>query len=143
MSLIIFAGLGLFQQSLLGVATVIAVLFIHETGHLIGMKILGYRDVRMFFIPFFGAAVSGVQKNASSTQQAIVALLGPVPGIVLGIGCAMLFFRTANDLYAETASSLLFLNGFNLLPFHPLDGGRVLDALLSRGTQRSRSGSSS
>ncbi|HEY7163606.1 MAG TPA: hypothetical protein VIB79_03505 [Candidatus Binatia bacterium] len=129
-SLIIFAGLGLFQQSLSGIAILVVVLFIHEMGHLIGMKIFGYRDVQMFFIPFFGAAVSGVQKSGSSTQQAIVSLLGPVPGIVLGVGCAILFFRTSNELYAEAASSLLFINGFNLLPFHPLDGGRVLESLL-------------
>ena len=129
-SLIIFAGLGLFQHSVSGVAILVLVLLIHETGHLIGMKMFGYRDVQMFFVPFFGAAVSGVQKTASSTQHAIVALLGPIPGIVLGIISGFVFFRTGNDLYAEAASSFLFINGFNLLPFHPLDGGRVLDALL-------------
>ena len=110
--------------------SVIIVLFIHETGHLVGMKIYGYRDVKMFFIPFLGAAVSGSAKNATAMQKAIVALLGPVPGVVLGIVFAILFFKTRNEFYAGAASSFLFINGFNLLPFHPLDGGRFLDYVL-------------
>ena len=28
------------------------VLVVHESGHSLGMKLMGYRDIRMFFIPF-------------------------------------------------------------------------------------------
>jgi Zn-dependent protease len=129
-TLVLFLSLGLFQTSFSGITTVIVVLFIHEAGHFIGMKIFGYRDVQMFFIPFFGAAVSGVQRNPSSVQKAIVYLLGPIPGIVLGITSAILFFKTKDEACATAASSFLFINGFNLLPFHPLDGGRFLDCVL-------------
>jgi Zn-dependent protease len=135
-TLVLFLGLGLLQQSLSGILIVIVVLLIHETGHFIGMKMFGYRDVQMFFIPFFGAAVLGSEKNASSMQKAIVCLLGPIPGLVLGIASAILFFKTKDELYSSAASSFLFINGFNLLPFHPLDGGRFLDCvLLSRNPQ--------
>jgi Zn-dependent protease len=129
-TLVLFLGLGLLQQSLSGILIVIVVLLIHETGHFIGMKMFGYRDVQMFFIPFFGAAVLGSEKNASSMQKAIVCLLGPIPGLVLGIASAILFFKTKDELYSSAASSFLFINGFNLLPFHPLDGGRFLDCVL-------------
>src|SRR5258706_5980780 len=37
----------------------VGVLLFHELGHYLGMRAFGYGDVRMFFIPFFGAAVSG------------------------------------------------------------------------------------
>jgi len=129
-TLVLFLGLGLLQQSLSGILIVIVVLLIHETGHFTGMKMFGYRDVQMFFIPFFGAAVSGSEKNASSMQKAIVCLLGPIPGLVLGIASAILFYKTKHEFYSSAASSFLFINGFNLLPFHPLDGGRFLDCVL-------------
>src|SRR5262249_27259452 len=129
-TLVLFLGLGLLQQSLSGILIVIVVLLIHETGHFTGMKMFGYRDVQMFFIPFFGAAVSGSEKNASSMQKAIVCLLGPIPGLVLGISSAILFYKTKDEFYSSAASSFLFINGFNLLPFHPLDGGRFLDCVL-------------
>jgi len=38
---------------------VVGVLFVHEMGHYLAMRVFRYRNVRMFFIPGFGAAVSG------------------------------------------------------------------------------------
>src|SRR5438067_1346578 len=45
--------------SALNIAMIVAVLLFHELGHYAGMRVFGYRDVRMFFVPFLGAAVSG------------------------------------------------------------------------------------
>ena len=39
----------------------------------------------MPFLPFLGAAVTARKHRASGAQQAIVALAGPVPGLVLGV----------------------------------------------------------
>ena len=41
------------------VGALVGVILFHELGHFAGMKLFGYRDVKMFFIPFLGAAVSG------------------------------------------------------------------------------------
>src|SRR5262245_1742921 len=62
----------------------VSVLLFHEAGHYAGMRLFGYRDVRMFFIPFFGAAVSGKRGDVAAWKEGIVLLLGPVPGIVVG-----------------------------------------------------------
>src|SRR5262245_27527561 len=32
----------------------IGVLFVHELGHFLAMRVFKYRNLRMFFIPFFG-----------------------------------------------------------------------------------------
>jgi Zn-dependent protease len=111
-----------------GVAILIVVVFLHEMGHLVAMKVFGYRDVQMFFIPFFGAAVSGVEASPNGTRRAIVALFGPAPGIVLGALCTVLFHVTGRPVLMDSARTFLFLNAFNLLPFIPLDGGRYLEA---------------
>ncbi len=115
------------MQSLL---ILIGVLFFHELGHWLGMRWFGYRDVKMFFIPFFGAAVSGKKEGAPQWQQAIVLLLGPLPGIL--VGCVFLFANIARHdaLIREIGLWLVGLNAFNLLPLVPLDGGRLLNLII-------------
>src|SRR6185312_4471173 len=46
-----------FGQSGTFLALVVGVLFVHEMGHYVAMQVFGYKNVRMFFIPGFGAAV--------------------------------------------------------------------------------------
>lgn len=130
LTLFLFVSFGFFDKSITNILIILLVLFIHEAGHFIGMKLFGYRDVQMFFIPMLGAAVSGVESNPSSVRKAVVSLLGPLPGIIIGIIAAVLFFKTKQDIFAVSASTFLFINGFNMLPFHPLDGGRFFDYLL-------------
>jgi len=75
LSVLVFLWLGL---PLLFLLILLLVIVFHELGHYIGMWIFGYRDLRMFFIPFFGAAVSGVKYGVPVWQQATVLLLGPL-----------------------------------------------------------------
>lgn len=129
-SLALFGAAGLFSYTLPDLLVLIAVLLFHESGHYLGMRLFNYRDVRMFFIPFFGAAVSGRSTSVAGYKEAIVILLGPLPGIVLGIvlGAACLFYD--EPLLRSATRMLLLINGFNLLPFLPLDGGRLLHLVL-------------
>jgi len=129
-SLLIFAWAGLLRGSPNGIFLIILVLLIHESGHWLGMKIFGYKDVQMFFIPGFGAAVSGTESTPCARQKAIVSLMGPIPGIVIGIGCGIAYFLTHIKFLSQAADAFLLINGFNLLPFSPLDGGRFLEAVL-------------
>ena len=107
----------------------IGVLLFHELGHLAAMKLLKYNDVKMFFIPFFGAAVSGKSRNDTAVKNCIVSLMGPLPGIVLGVLLYFLFGLTKNYYIFKTAQVMLLLNAFNFLPIMPLDGGRFVDVL--------------
>lgn len=108
----------------------IVVLFIHEAGHLFGMWLFGYKDLRMLFVPFMGALASGKKDNVSAWQEAIVLLLGPMPGYVVGLA---LWFGGGDNMspwLLQYAIISVFLNGFNLLPFIPLDGGRLVSIAL-------------
>jgi Zn-dependent protease len=134
-SLMLFLGLGMQENPIAFTVMLIAVLFFHELGHYLGMRIFGYQNVRMFFIPLFGAAVSGRKTHAKSYQEAIVTLLGPVPGLFVAAGlmAICLFFR--HDLEIRRSliwAAMLFgmINAFNLLPIFPLDGGRLLNQVL-------------
>ena len=129
-SLFLFAGTGTAQWSWKRCALIIGVLFIHELGHYFAMRWFKYRELRMFFIPFFGAAVSGRHFNVPGWKKAIVSLMGPLPGILLGAGLAVAGLLTFNDSLVEISMLVVGLNVFNLLPILPLDGGWFWNAML-------------
>jgi Zn-dependent protease len=134
-SLLLFIGLGMRDNPIAFTAMLVVVLLFHEMGHYVGMRIFGYRNVKMFFIPFFGAAVSGQNTEAKSYQEAIVTLLGPLPGLCLSVIMLGLVLVPGIDpelrRHLAWASILFgFINGFNLLPVYPLDGGRLLNQVL-------------
>jgi Zn-dependent protease len=108
----------------------IPILFVHESGHWVAMKIFGYRNMQMFFIPFFGAAVSGQNRTAAGWKKAIVSLAGPIPGIVLGAALAWVSIRNNIQWLRVPAMLTVLLNLFNLVPVLPLDGGRFFYATL-------------
>jgi TPR repeat protein len=127
-ALFIAVGAGAWSWDLL--IMIVGILFVHEAGHYLAMRIFHYRNVRMFFIPFLGAAVSGQNYTAPGWKKVIVALMGPLPGILLGsaIGLAGLLWKS--ESMTKIAMTAVALNGFQLLPVLPLDGGRVMHALL-------------
>jgi Zn-dependent protease len=129
-TLALFFYLGFFRQGVKGVILLIAVLLVHELGHLAAMKLFGYRNVKMFFIPMFGAAVSGKSRNVAAWKKAIVSLAGPLPGILIGIWCLIIYAITKSEFFLYGAFIFIALNAFNLLPFFPLDGGRLLHEIL-------------
>ncbi|MBN2375867.1 MAG: site-2 protease family protein [Sedimentisphaerales bacterium] len=110
----------------------VAALFLHELGHYFGMYLFKYKDVRILFIPFLGAATLGEETTATTIQKVIVYLMGPAPGLILGT-CLLFFYRSAPPIVREFAIMLLVLNYLNLLPILPLDGGRIFEvAIFSR-----------
>jgi len=125
-SLLIFFQLGLFSNGVQSVLNLVLVLLIHETGHMLGMKLFGYHNMQMLFIPFFGAAVSGESRNVATYKKAIVSLLGPLPGVIIGCVLLLMYAATGLATYWGLATMFLLINVFNLLPFYPLDGGRFL-----------------
>jgi Zn-dependent protease len=106
------------------------ILFIHELGHFVTMKMFGYRNLKMFFIPFFGAAVTGRNYNVAGWKKAVVALMGPLPGIAAGIALGIAGVALGNPDMIHIAFLAIAINAFNLLPILPLDGGHVFQAVL-------------
>ena len=76
--------------------------------------------------PLFGAAVSGKHYNVQGWKKTLVALMGPLPGIVLGAGLGIAGLMLRKPILGDIAMPMLVLNGFNLLPLMPFDGGWVL-----------------
>jgi stage IV sporulation protein FB len=119
----------LFDQNFKMLAIIAVVLIIHELGHFVAMKIYNYNDVKMFFIPFVGALVTGNKKEISQKQKIFVLLAGPVPGIIIGLILYVLGSENNSSELIKIANLFIFINAFNLLPMTPLDGGQLIDTM--------------
>jgi Zn-dependent protease/tetratricopeptide (TPR) repeat protein len=115
------------------------VLLVHELGHVLAMRMFGYRDLQILFIPFLGAAASGEPRQPKAYQQLIVALMGPLPGIVIGYGLMHAAAPELGGLLWQVGLIMLVLNYLNLLPVMPLDGGQITNLLLFTRYPRLRS----
>lgn len=110
----------------------VAVLLVHEIGHFALMKFFKYENVRMLFVPLMGAFVQGSKEVYSQKESMFVVLFGPFPGLIFG--CIGLFVSDTLHLDWLLLLSFIFIfvNGINLLPIDPLDGGQLLKLLVIR-----------
>lgn len=133
-SLAIYAVLFFFIMggSLTYIAAVLLALLIHELGHFFAMKAYHYNDVKLFVLPLLGAYVTGVKSHISQRQMSVVILAGPVPGMVIGFCLLLGDIYHPNERMHMLGNIFFWLNLFNLLPFVPLDGGRLLETLFIR-----------
>ncbi|MFG0289677.1 MAG: site-2 protease family protein [Rhodopirellula sp. JB044] len=125
-SLAVFVAAGVAWWDPWVVSMLVVVLLFHEAGHYIAMRMFGYRNVKMFFIPFLGAAVSGRHFNISGWKKALVYLAGPVPGILVSLPVMAGGLAWEKDWMLELGGMGLLLNTLNLLPIMPLDGGWIM-----------------
>ncbi len=107
----------------------VALLFVHELGHVVALRREGIPATAPMFIPFLGAVVGMKQLPKDAWVEAKVGLAGPVFGLVSSAAVLALGFSLDADLLRAAAYTGFFLNLFNLLPIVPLDGGRAAAAL--------------
>ena len=126
----------LFSDSYIFVSEIIVVLLLHELGHLLAMKIFGYKALNMLFIPMLGAMVSGNKLKASQHQKVIISFMGPLPGILIGCGLFLWMLASSpNALAIEFALLLISINILNMIPLDPLDGGNIVETIFFSGKQ--------
>jgi Zn-dependent protease len=110
----------------------VAMLFIHETGHLIAARQRGLAVGLPTFIPFVGAWIELKDMPHDAETEAYVGLGGPLLGTVGALACWYLARNYNIDWLLAVAYSGFFLNLFNLIPVPPLDGGRITGVLSPR-----------
>jgi Zn-dependent protease len=107
----------------------VALLFIHEMGHVLALRMLGIKATAPMFIPFMGAYIGMKQLPKNAFDEAVMAYGGPLLGTLGAIGCAGAGLMTGNPFWYALAMSGFLLNLFNLLPISPLDGGRIIGVI--------------
>jgi Zn-dependent protease len=107
----------------------VALLLVHEMGHVIQLRREGLKASAPMFIPFMGAVISAKSLGDNALAEARVGLAGPILGSIGSAACILVWHATGNDLWRALAFTGFFLNLFNLLPVVPLDGGRAMAAM--------------
>lgn len=111
----------------------LVVIGLHEGGHWLAMRALGYRNLSVLFIPGLGGLALGHKPEASTWNKLAVYLAGPLPGLLLALALAWAVVQgrlPASPWLSDFALMCFIINYLNLLPVHPLDGGRVVESLL-------------
>lgn len=104
-------------------------LLIHEYGHIWAMKRCGLKTKGIYFIPFLGAAAVSEDSFKSRRDEAYIAIMGPIFGLVLSVIFAVIYLVTKDTFFAASAGFMAMVNLFNLLPINPLDGGRIVKSI--------------
>jgi len=110
-------------------AGIVAMIFIHETGHVLAAKRKGLPVTLPIFIPFLGAFIAMKKHPRDAATEAYIALGGPVFGALGALAAFALGAAFSNVTLLIVAYIGFFLNLINLLPIHPLDGGRIAAAV--------------
>jgi Zn-dependent protease/CBS domain-containing protein len=113
---------------------------LHELGHALAAKAYGIPTVDITLYPIGGVARME-RMPEKPVQELVVAIAGPLVNVVIIIVLGAVLFATGGlDLTAIVSDpnllQILFWTNivmvvFNLIPAFPLDGGRVLRALLA------------
>jgi Zn-dependent protease/CBS domain-containing protein len=115
---------------------------LHELGHAFAAKAYGIRTVDITLLPIGGVARME-RMPEKPAQELVVAIAGPLVNVVIAAALLFVLAVTGNLDFGEVLDptrfnalwALLYTNVmmvvFNLIPAFPLDGGRVLRALLA------------
>ncbi|MBB6633722.1 site-2 protease family protein [Cohnella thailandensis] len=107
----------------------VALIFVHEMGHVFAAKRKGLPVSAPFFIPFLGALILLKRHPKDAETEAAVAIGGPMLGSLGALVCFLIGQWTGYEVWYALAYVGFFLNLLNLLPMNPLDGGRIIGAV--------------
>jgi Zn-dependent protease/CBS domain-containing protein len=133
------------------VGIILACVAAHESGHMLAARRFGLVPKAVILLPLTGVALydeTRVEKQPAAltwAREIRLALVGPLVNLALaGFSVAAISasgraielwkwpFLLPSNLPRSVVWANLYLAALNLMPAYPLDGGRILRALLSR-----------
>lgn len=125
---------------LLGLASALGLftgVLLHEFGHSLVALRYGY-EIDSITLWLLGGVASFAEFPEDWRHELVIAVAGPVVSVLLGVGSFVVFTSlppsvdAVRFVFGYLAILNVVLAAFNLLPGFPMDGGRILRALLAR-----------
>lgn len=118
-------------------------ILVHEIAHLVFARSYGMR-VESVTLHLLGGETLIAGQSRRPSQELLIAIVGPVASLAI----ALVAFAVSDQISDVTASDVvwsigavnLIVAGFNMIPGLPLDGGRVMRALIWMVTRREEVG---
>lgn len=107
----------------------VLLMLVHEMGHVWAARRAGLPVSAPMFIPFLGALIMLKRHPKDAVTEAYIGIGGPLLGTVGALACYAIGMVTDAPIWYALAYTGFFLNLINLLPIHPLDGGRIVTAV--------------
>ncbi|TKI56428.1 stage IV sporulation protein FB [Brevibacillus antibioticus] len=125
-------GLSVVTGHFLEVITLFVIVLIHELGHVAMARELGWTVKEVLLLPFGGVATMEDSYATDPMDEIVVALAGPFLNMVMMAASYLFWFM---GIWTEEWARFFLVSNltialFNLVPIWPLDGGRILLAVL-------------
>jgi stage IV sporulation protein FB len=140
------------EAAVYGIALILAIfacVVLHELGHAFAARRYGISTPDITLLPIGGLArLSRIPENP--VEEIVIALAGPAVNVVIAAVLILFLGATVDpatlgqldspntNFVGQLASVNIFLVLFNLIPAFPMDGGRVLRAVLALRLGRRR-----
>lgn len=134
------------QSAMMNVVYILALfasVLLHELGHVAVSRRYGIRTLEVVLYPIGG--VARLERSPKPKEELWIALAGPAVNLLIAAAMTAFLlpaglaaaFESVTDptdanLLARIAVGNLILAAFNMIPAFPMDGGRVLRALMAR-----------
>lgn len=115
------------------ITTLFVLVIIHEMGHVTAAWSYGWTIRKIELLPFGGVAIMDEWGNTSAKEEIVVSLAGPFHHIwMILLSYLFYLFGWWNQEWTEYfIKGNIMIATFNLLPIYPLDGGRILQSIIS------------
>ncbi len=120
-----FGGYAIFYGPWFAVA-LLAMIFVHEMGHVVEIRRQGMQATAPIFIPFMGAAIFQRSHPVDALKQAQIGIAGPIAGTIGATAAFALYGSTHSSILLLAALIGFYINLFNLIPIWQLDGAWIL-----------------
>jgi Zn-dependent protease len=117
------------MSGLLAVGIAFASVVLHELGHAVVARQLGVH-VTGIELGFLGGAAKMANLPRTPRHELLIAAAGPAVSLMLGGAFLGVAAALGSHFLAVVGWINLVIAGFNLIPALPMDGGRILRALL-------------
>ena len=130
---LILFGAGAYYGNMSTVILLWLALLLHETAHLIFAELFGYQVQEFKLTPLGGCMVIDGLMALHPVAEFVIAVAGPFSNLLMAGGVRYLGLLGIKSLWLDNWGQWNWLLGVvNLIPAAPLDGGRVLHALIKK-----------